>query len=60
LRDRAGDPLQRVIILFGVKANAAHQMQRVRVIGIDGKHLLAAKLRVENLARLKVAKTGRQ
>jgi len=49
-----------MIILFGVKADEAHKMQRVRVIGIGGKRLLAAKLRVETLARLQVAKTGRQ
>jgi len=47
-----------MIILFGVKANEAHKMQGVCVIGISRKRLLAAKLRVERSARLQVAKPG--
>lgn len=41
LPDRAGQPLQRVIVLFGCQRQQSHQMQAVGVIGIRRQRLLA-------------------
>lgn len=41
LPDRACDPLDGVVEMIVFKGQKSHEMKRVRMIGIDGKRLLA-------------------
>ena len=46
------DPRDRVVVLPGLQAQKAHQMQGFGVIGVEGQRLLAAKLRIQGTACL--------
>jgi hypothetical protein len=56
--DGAGDPLQRVIELFVLQGNQAHQVQGAGVIGIGCQQSLATKLGLQRLPRLQEAMAG--
>ena len=58
LPDRTRYPLHGMVVLFGVEGKETHQVQGVRVVGIHGKRLLAAKLGVEMPSCLHVAEAG--
>ena len=58
LRDRAGRPLQRVIVLSGAQSNQAHQVQGAGVIGIGCQQSLATDLSFEGSSRLQMAMAG--
>lgn len=58
LSDRVRDPLYQAMVLFGVEEQQTHQVQRVRMIGIRCKRLLAAELGVEVSFGLHMSKAG--
>ena len=58
LSDRMGDPLDRVIVLFGVEEQQTHQVQRVRVIGIRCERLLATETSSAVSSALHMGKAG--
>jgi hypothetical protein len=58
LSDRVRDPLYQVMVLFGVEEQQTHQVQRVRMIGIRCKRLLAAESSIAVSSALHVGKAG--
>src|ERR1700760_2203159 len=48
--DRAGSPLNGVVVLLGLQGQQAQQVQAVRVISVRRERLLTVELRVENAA----------
>jgi hypothetical protein len=58
LSDRVRDPLYQAMVLFGVEEQQTHQVQRVRMIGIRCKRLLAAESSIAVSSALHVGKAG--